>query len=175
MSAGPRDGFTSRSAQTRIDAAAQNGIWIIETGDLETGAIVGDGGQPISRRPDRSSTPSAVAINVKGPAVNLSAGTGSIGVTGHALRSTRRPSRDHDGLGTDRGEMNRTCRRSRSGTVISATGNNITLATLDTSAVGDAWCLARRRRWWRHRRCHPQCGDDIILPVGGVISAGGVQ
>jgi hypothetical protein len=70
-----------------VNANAAGDIWISQTGDLDVGAISSTGGSV-----ELTATGSILdgapgdAINVAGPVVNLSAGTGSVGTPGDALR-----------------------------------------------------------------------------------------
>ena len=72
---------------TRIDANAADGIWISQTGDLEVGAISSTGDSVnLSASGSILDADTSVAINVSGPVLNLTAGTGSVGSTTDALR-----------------------------------------------------------------------------------------
>src|SRR5262249_14953046 len=123
---------------TRLDATGRDGIWVSETGDLEVGSVASHGTSVnLTATGSIIDVDSSVAINVDGATLNLTAGTGSIGTTGDALRID---------AGAAAGSLN-----ASAGTGINlydavggvgigqvtSTGGNIKIVTKDTSATGE--------------------------------------
>src|SRR5260370_9394450 len=151
-------GFIGTSAapiptkSTRIDATAGAGIWISQTGDLNVGAIsstaVSVGLTATGSILDADTT---VPVNVTGPVINLSAGTGAIGSTNDPLRINP---------GANPGSLNASAQTGIDvtdvsgtigvGTVISTTGD-IIVSTTDGNT--------------------PPFGNDIVLGASSSITA----
>ena len=166
-----------RTQTARIDATAQNGVWIAETGDLEVGAIASTGNVvSLAATGSILDADAGIAINVSGPAVALSAGTGSIGQSGTALRinanATTGAFNAFAGNGIDVIDM---AGGLGVGTVTSSAGN-IALATFDTSVAGENIAFGASSLLTALRGdVTLNAGDNILLPVGGVINANGVN
>src|SRR5260370_30916702 len=86
-------GFIGTSAapiptkSTRIDANAGDGIWISQTGDLRVGAISSPAlSVNLTATGSILDADTTLPVNVTGPVINLSAGTGAIGSTNDPLR-----------------------------------------------------------------------------------------
>jgi hypothetical protein len=138
-----------RTQTTRIDATAQNGIWISETGDLETGAIASTGNSVnLTATGSILDADPGVVINVRGPALNLSAGTGSIGLSGHALRIDASVAAGALNASALTESMPSTSAGLGIGTVTSAT-ELLRWQPMTPAPRGETSCSARHRCWSR--------------------------
>ena len=139
-----------------VQASALNGIWIDQTGDLEIGNTTINPVNPAD--PTASTSPAVSSINdsvnltatgsildnapdlavdIAGPTINLSAGTGSIGTTGDALRIDAGTSETLNAVAATGINVTSIAASVVLGTITSTTGD-ITIGTTAAGAVGQA-------------------------------------
>jgi len=174
-------GFIGTSAapiptqSTRIDANAGFGIWIGQTGDLNVGAISSTSASVnLTATGSILDADTTVPVNVSGPVINLSAGTGAIGSTNDPLRVDP---------GVSPGSLNASAQTGIAmtdvsgtmgvGTVISTTGD-ILLSTTDgnTPPFGNDIVLGAPSSITASQgSVTVNAGDNIIMAAGASIDA----
>ena len=156
-----------------VNANAAGDIWISQTGDLDVGAISSTGGSV-----ELTATGSILdgapgdAINVAGPVVNLSAGTGSVGTPGDALRIDAGAAAGSLSASASTGiNLLQVTGGVGVGTVISS-GGDVTLVTVDTNNPGANIVFGATSFLSASQgNATVEAGDNLVVAPGATITA----